>query len=31
MKGKRPYVGKNRKEMGITNSKDSHEILIVKR
>jgi len=24
-------VGKNRKEMGITNSKDSHEILIVKR
>jgi DNA adenine methylase len=24
-------IGKNRKEMGITNSKDSHEILIVKR
>ena len=24
-------VGKNRKEMGITNSKDSHEILIIKR
>jgi DNA adenine methylase len=24
-------IGKNRKEMGITNSKDSHEILIIKR
>jgi DNA adenine methylase len=24
-------IGKNRKEMGITNTKDSHEILIVKR
>jgi hypothetical protein len=24
-------IGKNREEMGITNSKESHEILIVKR